>query len=165
MTADDDPPILTDAQLASSDELRWVDNYSRLLDTKFHIPGTKIRFGVDFLLGLIPVVGDAISLGMSGLLIVTMAKHGASGKLVARMLGNVILDALVGTVPFLGNLFDLFYKANYRNAQLMREYYDEGKHTGSVWPIVAGLLVVIGVLMAIAIWLVTKCVQWFLSLH
>ena len=55
--------------------------------------------------------------------------------LVVRMLGNVALDALAGTVPLLGDVFDLFYKANIRNLRLMREHYGEGKHSGSAWPV------------------------------
>lgn len=123
--------------------MRWVDQFSQLLDTKFRIPGTKIRFGADFLMGIIPGVGDAASLGLSGLLIATMAKNGASTRLVLKMLGNVGLDAVVGTVPILGNVFDLFFKANTRNLDLMREYYDEDKHTGSVWPILLAIAVVL----------------------
>ncbi|KAA5545602.1 DUF4112 domain-containing protein [Roseiconus nitratireducens] len=130
----------------------WVQRWSELLDAQFRIPLTQIRFGVDFLLGLVPGLGDAISMGISGLLIATMAKHGASGRLVGRMLGNVLLDAVVGSVPILGNVFDLFYKANLRNAKLMREYYQEGKHSRSVWPIVLAVLVCISVLFALGCW-------------
>lgn len=131
--------------------MRWVDSYSRLLDTKFRIPGTKIRFGADFLMGLVPGVGDAISLGLSGLLIATMAKNGASPRLVLRMLSNVGLDAVVGTVPVLGNLFDLFFKANTRNLDLMRQYYDEDKHTGSVWPILLAIGLVLIIVLTIVL--------------
>jgi hypothetical protein len=148
-----DEPILTERQ-RQVPELQWVDTYSRVLDTKFRIPGTGIRFGLDFILGLLPVGGDIVSLGMSGTLVATMARHGASPRLVARMLVNITLDAVVGSIPILGNLFDLVYKANYRNAVLMREYYEEGKHRGSVWPVV---LAVIGVVVGLMVGLV-----WFL---
>lgn len=131
--------------------MRWVDGFSRLLDTKFGIPGTHVRFGADFLLGLVPGVGDAISLGLSGLLIATMAKHGASTRLVLRMLSNVGLDAVVGTVPILGNLFDLFFKANTRNLDLMRQYYDEDKHTGSAWPILLAIALVLVAVFAVVL--------------
>ena len=155
-------PILTEDQRNASTELRWVDGVSRWLDTKFRIPGTKIRFGADFLLGLVPGAGDLLSLGMSGLLVATMAKNGASAKLVARMLFNVVLDAVVGSVPILGNIFDLFYKANYRNAELMREYYDEGKHSGPVWPIVLAVFGVIGLLLIGISWAIYSVAQWLM---
>jgi len=156
-------PILTESQLAVP-ELKWIDGFSRLLDTKFRIPGTDIRFGADFLLGLFPGVGDVISLGMSGILVATMAKNGASGMLVVRMLFNVALDALVGTIPILGNIFDLIYKANYRNAVLMREYYGEGEHTGSAWPVVIGVIVAIVAIFFLMIWALVAGLQWLFSL-
>lgn len=104
-------------------------------------------------MGMFPGVGDLASMGLSGLLIVTMARKGASLRLVLRMLFNVVLDTVVGSIPFLGNIFDLFYKANYRNLLLMREHYDEGKHTGSVWPIVLVVLGVLTALFVFTVWL------------
>ena len=163
MVNDPSKQILTDRQLAVP-ELRWVDRYSRLLDTKFRIPGTSIRFGADFLLGLVPGFGDALSLIFSGTLVATMAKNGASGRLVARMLVNVALDAIVGAIPILGNLFDLVYKANYRNAELMREYYEEGKHDGSVWPVVLGVVVTIIAILMLMGWVVVELLNWLVGL-
>ncbi len=156
-------PILTERQLAVP-ELKWIDGFSRLLDTKFRIPGTEIRFGADFLMGLVPGAGDILSLGMSGILVATMAKNGASGMLVVRMLFNVALDALVGTIPVLGNIFDLFYKANYRNAMLMREYYGEGEHEGSAWPVVIVVIVTIIAIFFLMIWALVAVVGWFWGL-
>lgn len=153
-------PVLTDSQRASSPDLAWVDTFSRALDTRFRFPGTNVRFGADFLLGLVPGLGDVLSMAFSGLLIVTMAKNGASAKLVARMLVNVLFDTLVGSIPVLGNIFDLFYKANYRNLELMREYYDGGKHRGSVWPLVAGIVAFLLVLLGITTWLIFAIFSW-----
>jgi hypothetical protein len=155
-------PIFTDAQ-REVPQLEWVDGFSRLLDTKFKIPGTDIRFGADFLLGLVPGAGDMVSLAMSGVLVATMAKNGASGMLAAKMLFNVALDALVGTIPILGNIFDLFFKANYRNAVLMREYYDEGEHQGSVWPVVIGVLIGLVVVFGLVVWALMAMIGWVLS--
>ena len=161
--ADPAGPILTEQQ-RQVPELKWVDNFSRVLDSKFRIPGTQQRFGVDFILGLLPVVGDVVSLGMSGVLVATMAKNGASPMLVLRMLINVALDATVGSVPILGNLFDLFYKANNRNTELMREYYEEGRHRGSVWPVVVGVIVAIVLILALVTYLAAVIVGWFIGL-
>lgn len=140
-------------------QLQWVDTYSRVLDTKFRIPGTDIRFGADFILGLLPGVGDMLSLGASGVLVATMARHGASPLLVLRMLINVALDATIGSVPLIGNVFDLFYKANARNAELMREYYEEGRHQGSVWPVVLMVIAVLIGLMILIGWIVVELFQ------
>ncbi|EMI53488.1 DUF4112 domain-containing protein [Rhodopirellula sallentina] len=128
--------------------MRWVDRTTNLLDAKFRVPGTRIRFGLDFLLGLVPGAGDAVSLAMSGVLIATMAKHGASPLLVVRMLANVVIDAIVGSVPLAGNVFDLFFRANSRNLRLMREHYQEGKHRGRVWPLLLAIVVVLVAVLA-----------------
>ena len=162
-TRQEDVPILTDAQRAVP-QLKWIDGFSRLLDTKFRIPGTDVRFGLDFLLGLVPGAGDLVSLGMSGVLVATMAKNGASPLLAAKMLFNVGLDAIVGTVPIMGNIFDLVYKANYRNAVLMREYYQEGQHQGSVWPVVLGVLVGVVVIFVLMIWAALAVLSWLFGL-
>lgn len=132
-------PVLTVEQ-RQTPQLRWVDSFSRLLDTRYRVPGTKIRFGLDFLLGLIPGAGDVITLGMSGVMVLTMARYGASGKVVAKMLGNVALDSIVGTIPIVGDFFDLAYKSNYRNLKLMREHYDEGRHQGSATGVLLAVL-------------------------
>lgn len=158
-----DQPILTEAQ-RDVPQLRMIDTYSRLLDTKFRIPGTEMRFGLDFLLGLVPGAGDIVSLGMSGILVATMAKNGASPMLAAKMLFNVALDAIVGTIPIIGNIFDLIYKANYRNAVLMSEYYEEGQHQGSVWPVVVGVLVAIVLIFGLTIWAMFAILGWFFGL-
>lgn len=159
----EDAPILTEAQ-RDVPQLKWVDGASRLLDTKFRIPGTDMRFGVDFLLGLVPGAGDLVSLGMSGVLVATMAKNGASPRLAAKMLFNVALDAIVGSVPIVGNIFDLVYKANYRNAVLMREYYEEGQHQGSVWPVVIGVLIGLLVIFALVVWATVAVFSWLFGL-
>lgn len=145
------------------DALRWVDVFTRTLDTKLRIPGTKIRFGADFLLGLIPGAGDAISLGLSGILIATMARHGATPKLVIKMLGNVLLDSLVGSIPILGSVFDLFYKANVRNLDLMREHYQEGKHRGPVWPMLAAIALAIAAMVIGVFWCLATLFGWLFS--
>lgn len=153
LTSKPNTSVTTDAD--SLPAMRWVDQFSGLLDTKFRIPGTRIRFGADFLLGLIPGAGDGVSLAMSGMLIATMAKNGASPRLVLRMLGNVVVDAIVGTIPIAGNLFDLFFRANTRNLDLMREHYVEGKHQGRVWPMLLAIVVVMVTMLASVAWVFT----------
>jgi hypothetical protein len=152
-------PVLTEQQ-RNVPQLAWVDGFGRLLDTRFRIPGTDLRFGLDFLVGLVPYAGDLLSLGLSGVMIATMARHGASGMLIVKMLGNVALDALVGTVPLLGDVFDLFYKANVRNLHLMREHYGQGKHQGSAWPVVIGILIFILALFVGIAWLAWQVLAW-----
>lgn len=156
-------PVLTEEQ-RQIPQLRWIDGFGRLLDTRYRIPGTQVRFGLDFLLGLIPGAGDIIGLGMSGVLILTMARYGASGRLVAKMIGNVALDTLIGSIPLLGDLFDLVYKSNYRNLKLLREHYHEGEHEGSAQPIIIGALVGLLLLFILVIVGIFFILGWFFGL-
>jgi hypothetical protein len=93
-----------------------------LLDSRWRIPGTSIRFGLDALVGLVPILGDAATSIVSAYIVLRARKCGAGNFLVARMLGNVLLDALVGSVPILGSIFDVYFKANNRNIRLLRRH-------------------------------------------
>jgi hypothetical protein len=138
-----------------SEKLKWVDHVVTLMDNQFRLPGTNFRFGLDPILGLLPVAGDMASYAVSAMLVMTMARHGASGKLVALMLVNITLDALLGSIPILGNVFDFFFKANERNVRLLRSHYEEGKYQGSGKNVVVGVLialVVIFILLGWALW-------------
>ena len=89
----------------------------------------------------------------SGALVLTMVRHGASGQLAARMLLNIAIDALVGAVPFVGDLFDVAFKANVKNVELLKEHYDEGKHSGSGWGIFLATFLALLVMGAGLAWL------------
>lgn len=137
-----------------------LENFERmanLLDSKFEIPGTGIRFGLDPLFSLIPLIGDLATLVISTVMINTLYQHGASRKVVIRMMLNAGLDTLIGAIPLVGTVFDIFYRANTRNVKLMREYYFEGKHQGSG----RGLLIAI---FAIAILFIAAVVYGFWKL-
>ena len=118
-------------ELPDTPDLKWVNKITHLMDSKFRVPGTQFRFGIDPILGLVPGLGDATSLAVSGSLIYYMARFGASKRLVYMMIGNVILDATIGSIPILGNIFDFTYKANQRNINMLRRYHEEGKYRGS----------------------------------
>ncbi|WP_258099434.1 DUF4112 domain-containing protein [Marinoscillum pacificum] len=143
-------------QKVSSSRLKWVDRVSRVMDSKFVIPGTSIRFGIDPIIGLIPGIGDLGSYGISLALIYTMYQHGASGMLIARMLINASLDAIFGSIPILGSLFDFWFKANDRNVKLLREHYEEGKHTGSGKGLIAIVLIVVFLIAAALLFFAVK---------
>lgn len=149
---------------ADHPELRWMDRLADWLDNRYRIPGTNIRFGLDFLIGLVPYIGDVISFGISALLVVAMSRRGASGMVLVKMVWNILLDGAVGTIPLLGDIFDLRYRANLRNLNLLREHYREGKHGGSAWWVVVLLLSVIIGLFVLSIWVVSQLLQflWYL---
>ena len=102
-------------------DLQRLKKAAGLLDTWIRVPGTRLTFGLDGLLGLIPVLGDTATL-LAGLWIVAEAHRiGVSKSTLARMLANVGIDYAVGTVPVLGDLFDFFWKANRRNVRLLEK--------------------------------------------
>lgn len=102
-------------------EIENLDRLSTLLDSRFRIPGTPIRFGWDSILGLIPGAGDLASLGPSAYLIYKGYQLGARKRTIIRMTANTGLDFIVGAVPILGDVFDLAFKANNRNFALLRK--------------------------------------------
>ena len=83
-------------------DIKWIDIVTDWMDNKIRIPGTQIRFGLDFIIGLIPYFGDMASFAISGLLLTGMARRGASGMLIIKMIGNVLLDVIVGSIPDFG---------------------------------------------------------------
>ncbi len=145
---------------ATDARLRWVESIARLLDSQFRVPGTSWRFGLDPIMGLLPVVGGLPSLAVSGVLILTMLRHGASGNLVVRMTLNVLLDTIVGAIPVLGNIFDFAYKANNRNVALLRAHYAEGKYQGSGRGLLAVAVLGLLLLAGLLIWGVVAAGTW-----
>ena len=105
-----------------------MDALATLLDTAFVIPGTGIRFGLDALIGLVPGIGDAVTTAMSLFIVHEAYQLGAPGHVIARMLGNVALDGMIGAVPLAGDAFDVIWRSNRRNMRLLREWLErEGR--------------------------------------
>ncbi|MBZ9777131.1 DUF4112 domain-containing protein [Mesorhizobium sp. CO1-1-8] len=111
---------IADCQTAKA--IAELDILSVLLDSRWRIPGTSIRFGLDALVGLVPVLGDTATGLVSAYIVLRARKCGAGNLLVARMLANVLFDTVLGSVPILGSIFDVYYKANNRNIQLLRAH-------------------------------------------
>ncbi|WP_299960993.1 DUF4112 domain-containing protein [uncultured Roseobacter sp.] len=107
-------------------EIEKLDRLSTLLDSRFRIPGTPIRFGWDSLFGLIPGAGDLASLGPSAYLVYKGYRLGARKRTILHMMANTGLDFVVGAVPILGDIFDLAFKANNRNSALLRKELADG---------------------------------------
>ena len=120
--ADTTSRILYDGVEDLRSRIERLDRLSRLLDIAFVVPGTNIRFGVDAILGLIPVVGDWAGVALSSLVILEAARIGVPAGLLARMVGNVVIEGVVGSVPIAGDVFDVFWRANRRNLALLRRH-------------------------------------------
>lgn len=140
--------------------LTLLDNLSTLLDSKFSIPNTSIRFGLDPIIGLIPVVGDVIGLAISSGMFFVILKNGVSRKVKIMMALNIIIDALLGAVPFIGSVFDFYFKANSRNLALLKKYYEEGKYEGSGNGIIFLILLTIVLILLGVSYGLYKFLQW-----
>jgi hypothetical protein len=110
------------AGMSHEERLNQVQFLAKVMDEQFIIPGTGIRFGWDSILGLFPGLGDAITSAVSLLIVHHAWQTGASPLLLARMLGNVGVDFLVGAVPLVGDAFDFAWKANRKNARLLEQH-------------------------------------------
>jgi hypothetical protein len=101
-----------------------LETVARLLDSKWHIPGTGIRFGADALLSLLPAVGPVASTAVSAYLIWEARRLGISTGTLLRMVGNIGLDALISAVPVAGSIGDVFFRANMRNMAMLRRHLE-----------------------------------------
>lgn len=104
--------------------LRRLTTIAQLMDTALVVPGTNIRFGADAVLGLIPGAGDLIGAAISLAIVNEARRLGVPNALLARMIVNIGFDAVLGAVPLLGDAFDVYFKANRRNAQLALEHFN-----------------------------------------
>jgi hypothetical protein len=111
--------------LSREQRLARLDALAKLLDVAFILPGTNIRYGIDGLIGLIPVVGDIVTTAISLWLVREARALGAPWHLTTRMLGNVALDGVVGLVPLAGDAFDVMFRANVRNVRMLKRWMDK----------------------------------------
>lgn len=134
------------------------------LDNSIEIPGTRYRIGLDPLIGLIPILGDLISMAIGSYIVLTAARLGVPRTVVLRMLVNMGIDLAVGSVPVVGDLLDAAWKSNAMNARLLDRALDDPKRTGrsSFW-VLLGLFVLLLLATAGAIalsaWVVMKIVH------
>lgn len=106
-------------------ELAKLKALSQLMDNAFTIPGTKIRFGLDSLIGVVPVLGDTLGLLISGYIVSVANRIGVPWHVKARMTWNIFVDWLIGVIPFMGDLFDVAWKANVKNVALLEKYMQQ----------------------------------------
>ena len=111
--------------LTREQRLARLEAIAKLLDVAFILPGTNIRYGIDGLIGLIPVVGDLITTAISLWLVREARALGAPWHITARMLANVALDGAVGIVPLAGDAFDVMFRANMRNVRMLKRWMEK----------------------------------------
>lgn len=101
-----------------------IEKLAELLDTKWVLPGTTWRFGLDSVIGLVPGIGDAVTTIMGAYIIVRARELGAPFHLQAAMVGNLAIDTLVGAVPLVGDVFDFAFRSNAKNVRLLKRHLD-----------------------------------------
>ncbi|MEO9944302.1 MAG: DUF4112 domain-containing protein [Paraglaciecola sp.] len=109
-------------------ELLKAQTLANLSDNKIRIPVIGIRLGLDFIIGLIPFVGDVIMACISLVIVRLAVKMGVPKPLIFSMLKNIVIDFLLGLIPFLGDIFDLFYRSNEKNVRIMEKWWVSNKH-------------------------------------
>jgi Domain of unknown function (DUF4112) len=114
--------------LTREQRLARLETLAKLLDIAFILPGTRIRYGVDGIIRLIPLIGDLLATAFSLWLVREARALGAPWHVTARMLGNVAVDGVVGIVPIAGDAFDVLFRANMRNVRLLRRWLDKQPH-------------------------------------
>ncbi|WP_353473876.1 DUF4112 domain-containing protein [Salipiger sp. H15] len=110
--------------------LERIEVWARRMDRAYRIPFTGVRFGWDAMLGLVPGIGDTLALAPALWILKEAHGMGAPTPLLGRMGGNLAVDWLVGLVPLVGDIFDIGYRANSRNAALLRRWL-EARHTAT----------------------------------
>ena len=137
---------------------------ARVLDSAVAIPGTNFRFGLDALLGIAPGLGDLAGAALSGYIVLTGIRLGAPRTVVLRMLGNVALDTIAGSVPVIGDLFDAGWKANNRNVALIEQHVDAPRETRtSSMLMTVGVIGVLVLLAGAGVALTIFAIRWLMS--
>ncbi len=140
------------------------DHASKLahwLDDRFKIPGTDIRFGLDPIISLVPGAGDWLAGALSSYFILLGARAEVPQSVLLRMGFNVLLDILIGSIPLLGDIFDIGWKANTKNAELLEKYQKDAASTEKqskvmLWIVAAILLIAIIALLILIGWVVVE---------
>jgi hypothetical protein len=153
-----------------ADVERSLEQLSRMMDGLFRIPGTGWRIGLDALVGLVPGVGDFATTAVSFYILAAGVRYRVPKVTLLRMASNVAVDYLVGAVPFVGDLFDVAWKSNQMNVELLKQRAsvspEEARHGRlSDWlflgVIFLGLLVLLAGSLAASLWLLTQLIGLF----
>lgn len=153
------PPLPPHLSKVAQRRFRRLRSLAHLLDNAIEIPIIRYRVGLDPLLGLLPIGGDVVGFGLSLYVIVEAARLGVSQDTITRMVGNIAMDSLVGTVPVAGDWVDVAWKANAANLSLLEQELavDPSDRTRVSWWFVVGLLALLValfvVLLFVGLWL------------
>jgi hypothetical protein len=149
--------------------LRRLRRISHVLDNAIPIPGTRYRIGLDPILGLLPGGGDLAGAILSAYIVFSAAQIGASRETLLQMVWNILLETFAGTVPVLGDIFDVAWKANVKNIELLEQHLHLSPTTTQkvegwfVWLLIIGLLLVVLLVVSIGVFLISQVIQLLLG--
>jgi Domain of unknown function (DUF4112) len=155
--------LTNEPHVAHAPRLKRMRQLSQLLDGAIVIPGTKYRIGLDPILGLIPGGGDTVSAALSGYIIIEAARMGLPRKALMQMVGNLVIDTVAGSVPVVGDIFDVFSKANIRNMQIVESHAQAPTPSAKTDKLFIGLLIVGLLGFALAVGFITIAIWSFVS--
>ena len=140
------PQLITGSGIDHRSAVRMV---AKVMDTAFTVPGTRFRFGLDAVLGLLPGIGDAVGAVIGTYILYTAARLGVPKVVLARMLFNIGTDAVVGSVPLAGDVLDAAWRANAKNAALLEKAMEQPRaaRRSSLW-LILGLGLAVFTLVA-----------------
>lgn len=141
---------------------RRIGRVTRILDELIGVPGTPIKVGLDPIVGLIPVVGDAVAAGVGAWVIAEAARFGVPRIVLGRMVLNLLVDLGVGAIPVIGDLYDVVFRSNTRNLELFRRHaLDPDASTRGERAFFAGLLLVVVGILWLALAAFGALISWF----
>jgi hypothetical protein len=144
-----------------------LDDVSRWMDTQFEIPGLGIRFGLDAILGLLPGLGDTLTSLVSFYILSAGVRHGVPRITLARMGLNIAIDWIVGAIPLVGDLFDVAWKSNTKNVELIRRHVGQGDSSSKArladWLLVGGMIVGLLAILAVSLFVAWTILSWLVA--
>jgi hypothetical protein len=142
-----------------TDQLWFARFLADLLDQRFTIPGTSIRIGLDPIISLIPGVGDLLANLTGSMILIVAAQLGVPKVVLARMGVNIGINTLIGAIPIFGDIFSIWFRSNVKNVELLQRYLGRPARRAEprdwifVIALIAGLLLLMGVMVVAAVWL------------
>jgi glycerol uptake facilitator-like aquaporin len=150
--------------------LLWLRWWAELLDSKFRIPGTNIRFGVDPVLSLIPVLGELSTPMFTALVLTQALRQRLPGVVILRMIVNALIDAAIGAVPVAGTVADVFWRANNDNLALLQRHRQRERPPTKTdyvifWGVVGLFGLAVGLLAIFGLWLTLELYDFLARLN
>jgi hypothetical protein len=144
--------------------IKQLERWAWLLDNSIRIPGTSIKMGLDSLIGLIPGIGDITGGALSSYILLQAVSSGVAPVVIARMAVNIMFDTVLGMIPIVGDIFDITFKANLRNIELMSNYYNSPREAVKRNTLSIAIISISFIsALSLIIWIAIKIFAWLIN--